>query len=111
MRKTIDKAKHLAHEVRLHGSAGNSGRDPVKDAGEEEETAAKIKLRAGHKGPYEFDTVKQLQVGSNKKLVFWLVLTSNFLYRNYSMHTMVRSGASAFRRAAAYWPRLVKTGC
>lgn len=70
MRKTIDKAKHLAHEVRLHGSAGNSGRDPVKDAGEEEETAAKIKLRAGHKGPYEFDTVKQLQVGSNKNLVF-----------------------------------------
>ncbi|XP_059485552.1 WD repeat-containing protein 44 isoform X3 [Neocloeon triangulifer] len=65
VRKTIDKAKHLAHEVRLHGSAGNSGREALKEAGEEEETAAKIKLRAGHKGPYEFDCVKQLQDMSN----------------------------------------------
>jgi len=69
VRKTIDKAKHLAHEVRLHGPAGNSGREAIKDGGEDDETTAKIKLRAGHKGPYEFEAVKQLQV--NK---IWIIL-------------------------------------
>ncbi|XP_065331895.1 WD repeat-containing protein 44 [Cloeon dipterum] len=64
VRKTIDKAKHLAHEVRMHGSASNSSKEALKEP-DEEEAATKIKLRAGHKGPYEFDCVKQLQDMSN----------------------------------------------
>ncbi|KAF4517048.1 hypothetical protein B566_EDAN004668 [Ephemera danica] len=65
MRKTMDKAKHFAHEVRMHGGRDGTARDPAaREGGSAEEgldEQANIKLKASHKGPYEFDSVRLLQ--------------------------------------------------
>ncbi len=63
VRRTVDRAKMMAHEVSAH-SSGRAAREEMIDIPDEltgGEQHVKMKAASGHKGPYEFDTLQCVQ--------------------------------------------------